>query len=195
MKPTSAIARVWLAALLTIGLANPSITAAEEAPPPSADHVFAAKFTDVWEAALTFLKTRPMPIPVASAEKDAEAGKQSPKGVISTTPLRYFKIAKASFPPRQQDYRDTYTITVTGLPKGPPPPNPPIPGVAPLPADKPVDLTKVQVVRKFEKFDKKSNAWVDSDPKTEDAGVSAEDLFYGIQVQLTPPPPPPPLDE
>jgi hypothetical protein len=117
--------------------------------------------------------------------------KNAPKGVITTLPHRYFKIASATFPPRQQDYRDTYTVTVTGLPKGPPPPNPPVPGVAPLPADKPVDLTKVKVDRKFEMFDKKAKGWVDADPSKERAGVSAADLFQGIQYQLTPPLRPP----
>jgi hypothetical protein len=67
-----------------------------------------------------------------------------------------------------------------------------VPGVPPLPADKPVDLTKVQVERKFEKFDKKAKAWVDLDPSKENAGVSVQNLFNGIQLQLTPPPPPPP---
>lgn len=158
---------------------------------PLNEHVFAAKFDEVWSAAQTYLKSRSVPIPIASAEKDPEAPKDAPKGTISTTPHRYFKISSATFPPRQQDYRDTYTVTVTGLPKGPPPPNPPVPGVAPLPADKPVDLTKVKVERKFELFDKKAKGWVEGDPAKEKAGISAGDLFQGIQYQLTPPPPPP----
>jgi len=186
----------WLAlALFAIGLSLSSAARAQTASSASAEHVFAAKFDEVWSAAQTFLKTRPMPIPIASAEKDAEAPKDAPKGVISTTPQRYFKIASASFPPRQQDYRDTYTVTVTALPKGPPPPNPPVPGVAPLPPDKPVDLTKVKVERKFEMYDKKTRAWMEGDPAKEHAGVSATDLFQGIQYQLTPPPPPPPAEE
>ncbi len=191
--------RRWLmAAIWLTSLALPGVGAAEDAPPTPQlpERVYAAKFDEVWEAALTFLKTRSNPIPVASAEKDPES-KDHPKGVISTMPQRYFKIASASFPPRQQDYRDTYTLTLTGLPKGPPPPNPPVPGVPPLPVDKPVDLTKLQVERKFEKWDKKTKAWVFLDPSTEKekAGVSVQDMFDGIQFQLTPPPPPPPIEE
>lgn len=175
----------------SVAHAQPPSPAPAQAPPaPSPnEHVFAAKFDEVWSAAQTFLKMRS--VPITSAEKDAEAPKDAPKGVISTTPNRYFKISSASFPPRQQDYRDTYTVTVTGLPKGPPPPNPPVPGVAPLPADKPVDLTKVKVERKFEKYDNKAKNWVDGDPVKEKAGVSVGDLFQGIQYQLTPPPPAP----
>ena len=134
----------------------------------------------------------PAKIDAYIAEKNAENPKDHPKGVITTLPQRYFKIASATFPPRQQDYRDTYTLTLIGLPKGPPPATPPVPGVPPLPADKPVDLTKVQVERKFEKFDKKAKAWVDLDPSKENAGVSVQNLFNGIQLQLTPPPPLPP---
>jgi hypothetical protein len=179
------VAAIWLA-----GLALPVVSAAEDAPAvPLPERVYAAKFDEVWDATLTFLKTRPLPIPVASAEKDAES-KDRPKGVISTIPQRYFKIASATFPPRQQDYRDTYTLTFTALPKGPPP-NPPVPGVPPLPANKPVDLTKLQAERKFEKFDKKTKAWVSLDPATEKAGVGVQEMFDGIQLQLTPPPPPP----
>jgi hypothetical protein len=182
----------WLAfAVLAIGPIFPPAAGAQAPPSASAEHVFAAKFDEVWSAAQTFLKTRPMPIPIGSAEKDPEADKNAPKGVIATLPHRYFKISSATFPPRQQDYRDTYTVTVTGLPKGPPPPNPPVPGVAPLPPDKPVDLTKVKVERKFEMFDKKAKGWVDADPAKEHAGVSAAELFQGIQYQLTPPPLPP----
>ncbi len=197
MNRILAVTPLFLLATFMVGGALPTTARAQDAPPapPPAEHVFAAKFNDVWDAAQTFLKTRPMPIPIASAEKEGDAGKPPQKGVISTLPLRYFKIVSASFPPRQQDYRDTYTITVVPLPKGPPPPNPPIPGVPPLPADKPVDLTKVQVERKFEKFDKKAKAWVDGDMAKENAGVSATDLFTGIQYQLTPPPPPPPIEE
>ncbi|MBI3608402.1 MAG: hypothetical protein HY207_10580 [Nitrospirae bacterium] len=184
------VAAIWLA-----GLALPAVCAAEDAPAaPLPERVYAAKFDEVWETTLTFLKTRPLPIPVATAEKDPES-KDHPKGVISTLPQRYFKIASATFPPRQQDYRDTYTLTLSALPKGPPPPNPPVPGVPPLPADKPVDLTKLQVERKFEKYDKKAKAWVSIDPATEKAGVSVQDMFDGIQLQLTPPPPPPPIEE
>ncbi len=170
--------------------AQPPAAAPAQVPPaaPLTEHVFAAKFDEVWSAAQTFLKMRS--VPITSAEKDPEAPKDAPKGIISTTPNRYFKISSAAFPPQQQDYRDTYTVTVTALPKGPPPPNPPVPGVAPLPADKPVDLTKVKVERKFEKFDKKAKGWVDGDPLKEKAGVSVADLFQGIQYQLTPPPPP-----
>lgn len=178
-------------AVFAISLGLPCTVGAQNAAPAAAEHVFAAKFDEVWSAAQTFLKTRPMPIPIGSAEKDPEAAKDAPKGVITTLPHRYFKISSATFPPRQQDYRDTYTVTVTGLPKGPPPPNPPVPGVAPLPPDKPVDLTKVTVERKFERFDKKAKGWVDGDPSKERAGVSVADLFQGIQYQLTPPPPPP----
>lgn len=178
-------------AVFAISLGLPCAAGAQNASPAAAEQVFAAKFDEVWSAAQTFLKTRPMPIPIGSAEKDPEAAKDAPKGVITTLPHRYFKISSATFPPRQQDYRDTYTVTVTGLPKGPPPPNPPVPGVAPLPPDKPVDLTKVRVERKFERFDKKAKGWVDGDPSKERAGVSATDLFQGIQYQLTPPPPPP----
>ncbi len=182
----------WLAiAGAAIGVVCASTAGAQEPPKPTAEHVFAAKFDEVWSAAQTFLKTRSVPIPIASAEKDPEADKNAPKGVITTSPHRYFKIASATFPPRQQDFRDTYTVTVTGLPKGPPPANPPVPGVPPLPADKPVDLTKVTVERKFEMFDKKAKGWVDADPAKEKAGISAADLFQGIQYQLTPPPPPP----
>jgi hypothetical protein len=190
---------VWvLAAIWAGGLAFPAVGAAEDAVAPVApvpERVYAAKFDEVWDAALTFLKTRPLPIPVASAEKDAEKPRDHPKGVITTLPQRYFKIASATFPPRQQDYRDTYTLTLIGLQKGPPPATPSVPGVPPLPADKPVDLTKVQVERKFEKYDKKAKAWVDLDPSKEDAGVSVQNLFDGIQLQLTPPPPPPPPEE
>jgi hypothetical protein len=187
---------VWvLAAIGASGLALPAIGAAEEAVAPVPERVYAAKFEEVWGAALIFLKTRPLPIPVASAEKDAEKPKDHPKGIITTLPQRYFKIASATFPPRQQDYRDTYTLTFIGLPKGPPPATPPVPGVPPLPADKPVDLTKVQVERKFEKFDKKAKTWVDLDPSKENAGVSVQAMFDGIQLQLTPPPPPPPVEE
>jgi hypothetical protein len=178
-----------------IGVALASPARAQEPPTLAAEHVFAAKFDDVWSAAQTFLKTRSVPIPIASADKDPEADKSAPKGVITTSPHRYFKISSATFPPRQQDFRETYTVTVTGLPKGPPPPNPPVPGVAPLPADKPVDLTKVKVERKFERFDKKAKGWVDGDPVKEKAGISAADLFQGVQYQLTPPPPPPPTEE
>lgn len=197
MNRILAVAPLFLWGVVTMGSVLPSAAWAQEAPPaPSpAEHVFAAKFDEVWDATQTFLKTRPMPIPIGSAEKEGDAGKPPHKGVISTQPLRYFKIMSATFPPRQQDYRDTYTITVTPLPKGPPPPNPPIPGVPPLPADKPVDLTKVQVERKFEKFDKKAKLWVDGDVAKDHAGVSASDLFTGIQYLLTPPPPPPPVEE
>lgn len=191
---------IWVGWLVTLGwiggLLAPVLCSADEAAAvPGPERVYAAKFDDVWEATLTFLKTRSVPIPIASADKDPEKPKESPKGVITTTPHRYFKIASASFPPRQQDYRDTYSITVSWLPKGPPPPNPPIPGVPPPPPDKPVDLTKVQVERKFEKFDKKAKAWVDLDPLKESAGISVKELFDGIQLQLTPPPPPPPIEE
>lgn len=192
------VMQVVIVAALAVGAPLPSIAIAQEAAavpaaPGPEEHVFAAKFDEVWEAALHFLKSRPMPIPVASAEKEVEKTPQ--KGVITTQPLRYFKIASAAFPPREQQYRDTYTVTITALPKGPPPANPPVPGVPPLPPDKPVDLTKVQVERKFEKFNKKTNGWVDGDPSKDKAGVSAADLFTGIQYQLTPPPPPPPPEE
>lgn len=188
--------RRWIvAAIWLTSLALPVVSMAEDPPAvPLPERVYAAKFDAVWDATQTFLKTRPLPIPVASAEKDPES-KDHPKGVISTLPQRYFKIASATFPPRQQDYRDTYTLTFTALPKGPPPPNPPVPGVPPLPADKPVDLTKLQVERKFEKFDKKTKAWVFLDPATEKAGVGVQEMFDGIQLQLTPPPPPPPIEE
>ncbi|MFZ5877194.1 MAG: hypothetical protein ACOYXU_12420 [Nitrospirota bacterium] len=187
----------WGVVMLLAGGALPADARAQDAPPPPppAEHVFAAKFDEVWDMTQTYLKTRPNPIPIASAEKEGDSGKPPKKGVISSSPHRYFKIVSAAFPPRQQDFRDTYTITVTPLPKGPPPPNPPIPGVPPLPADKPVDLTKVQVERKFEKFDKKAKAWVDADQKVEKAGVSADDIFLGVQYLLTPPPPPPPIEE
>jgi hypothetical protein len=191
---------LFLLGLFGAGMLLPSAASSQEAAAPAppagpAEHVFAAKFTEVWEATQTYLKTRPMPIPIDKAEKEGDAGKAPQKGVITTQPLRYFKIMSATFPPRQQDYRDTYTITVTPLPKGSPPPNPPIPGVPPLPADKPVDLTKVQVERKFEKFDKKAKAWADSDQAKDRAGVSAADIFLGVQYLLTPPPPPPPIEE
>jgi hypothetical protein len=197
MNRIVAVTPLFLWATFMVAGALPATARAQDAPPPPppAEHVFAAKFDEVWDSAQTFLKTRPMPIPIASAEKEGDAGKPPHKGVISTTPLRYFKIMSATYPPRQQDFRDTYTITVIPLPKGPPPPNPPIPGVPPLPADKPVDLTKVQVERKFEKYDKKVKQWVDGDLTKENAGVSANDLFTGIQYQLTPPPPPPPIEE
>lgn len=184
---------IWLA-----GLAAPILSLADDPGPaaPLPERVYAAKFNDVWEATLTFLKTRSVPIPIAGAEKDPDKPKETAKGVITTLPHRYFKIASASFPPRQQDFRDTYTLTMTALPKGPPPPNPPVPGVPAPPSDRPVDLTKLQVERKFEKFDKKTKAWVDVDPVKEHAGISVSELFDGIQLQLTPPPPPPPpLDE
>jgi hypothetical protein len=93
---------VWmLAAIWAGGLAFPAAGAAEEAAAPVApvpERVYAAKFDEVWDAALTFLKTRMVPIPVASAEKDAEKPKDHPKGVITTLPLRHFKIASATFP-------------------------------------------------------------------------------------------------
>jgi hypothetical protein len=176
--------------VLAIGagsLAGPATSLAEDAAPPPPERVYAAKLDEVWDAVQTFLKTRALPIPVFSAEKDT--------GVITTLPQRYFKIASATFPPRQQDYRDTYTLTVTAMPKGPPPPNPPIPGMAPLPKDKPVELTKLQVVRKFEKYDNKTKAWVDMNPSKESPGVSVQDIFDGVQLQLTPPPPPSPIEE
>ena len=178
---------VWALGNVAPGSLSAQEAAAPPPPPAIPDHVYAAKLDDVWEAALTFLKTRPLPIPVANADKE--------KGVIATTPQRYMKIASASFPPREQDYRDTYTLTFTALPKGPPPKTPPVPGVAPLPPDKPVDLTKLQIERKFEKYDKKAKAWVDTDPSKEHAGVSVQDIFQGVQLQLTPPPPAAAIEE
>src|SRR3990172_8616875 len=119
---------VWVLAVIWAGgLASPAVGAAEDAATPVApvpERIYAAKFDEVWDAALTFLKTRPLPIPVASAEKDAEKPRDHPKGVITTLPQRDFKTAAATFPPRQQDYRDTYTLTLIGLQKGQPPATP-----------------------------------------------------------------------
>ncbi len=93
--------------------------------------------------------------PMASSDKDA--------GKITTATKKYFRILSANFPPVEKDYRDTYVIQLSKA------------------GDK---STRVEIERKFEVYDSKTNTWVPGDPHKEKEGLSEEDIFKAVQLQL-----------
>jgi hypothetical protein len=94
-------------------------------------------------------------IPIASSDQDGWK--------ITTQTKRYFRILSANFPPIQKDYRDTYVLTFQ---------------------KKEGNSTVLQINRKFEVHDKKSNQWVEGDPKVEKEGLSEEGIFQEVELLI-----------
>jgi hypothetical protein len=93
--------------------------------------------------------------PLASSDKDS--------GKMTTVTKKYFRILSANFPPIEKDYRDTYVIQLSKA------------------GDK---STRAEIERKFEIHNSKTNAWDVGDPHKEKEGLSEEDIFKAIQLQL-----------
>lgn len=145
----------WMAAA---GPMLPGASAEEASPPPSPpSQTFNAGYDLVWDKLLDTLKS--LEIEAATKDKDG--------GVIKTVPHRYFKISSAKFPPVQDDYRDTYEIKLEKQ------------------ADK--KTTVVTIKRKFEFYDRAQppmGGWAERQPMAEKIGVSVEDIFATLSLEL-----------
>ena len=63
----------------------------------------------------------------------------------------------------QKDYRDTYVLTLQ---------------------KKGGSATVLQIDRKFEVHDKKSNQWVKGDPTIEKEGLSEDEIFHEVELLI-----------
>lgn len=168
---------------------------AQQAPraPSLPERVYDAEYDFVFDAVVDVLKEKNL--------ADHPHGKLSAKketGKITTQTFRYFKIFSASFPVKEIDYRDSYTIQLVRISSSQSetkPDTPSNPGVTPTapaaapppPPEKVPTGVKVTIQRKFEIFDpekKPTQDWVAGDPAAEGVGITEEDLFAALEARL-----------
>ena len=133
--------------------------------PPAVEKSYPEDFELIWNKLPDVLKERNL---FEHIHGNAVLDKE--KGTITTPTLRYFKIISAKAPVVEEDFRDTYIITVIKAPAG-------------------SKGTTVKVHRKFEMYDPNAKpvpTWVETDPTKlkEKVGTSGDDLLNALQVHL-----------